>query len=301
MKSPIKVITSGNVPITDNLPKGNLAFGTVDGKTRLYGSDGTAVKELGGGGADANIEAVLTAGNTAANKTLQLTDGADSKATLSNGSLNLQEKNGSGIQTASLDAVGLEFTNPSAGNNQLMSYGLSGISGTDENGGTFKVNAWRLLFEKNSDGTASDAAVYTTKKHYKEYKIELNGIAMDATVSPILTVNNISTGGTMTAFSTKTADNAVATAYADVDDLLTDTEIYTGDHIIATVLVNTAIQQAQSNVMLLGKIAAHSARIEAAMIPKDTTKAESISDPNSFELKLGSAKMKYQLRIWGRD
>lgn len=250
-------------------------------------------------GGSATLEAVLTAGNTAAEKTLQLTDGADSKATLSNGSLNLQEKNGSGIQTASLDAVGLEFTNPNAGNNQLMSYGLSGITGTDENGGTFKVNAWRLLFEKTSAGTTSDAAVYNVKKHYKEYKIELNGTALDATVDPILTVNNVSTGGTLIAYHTKTADNKVTTYYDNVDDLLTTTEVYTGDHIMATVNIKTAMAQAQSKVMVLGTTAAHSALVEAGFVPK--TANSSIANPSSFELKLTGAKMKYTLRIWGRD
>lgn len=50
VKSPNKVITSGTAPTTTNTTKGDLAFGTVDGETKLYGNTGTEVVELGGGG-----------------------------------------------------------------------------------------------------------------------------------------------------------------------------------------------------------------------------------------------------------
>lgn len=50
VKSPIKIIESGNAPTTANLSEGQIAFGTVDGAIKLYGSDGTTVSELGGGG-----------------------------------------------------------------------------------------------------------------------------------------------------------------------------------------------------------------------------------------------------------
>lgn len=50
VKSPIKIIDSGTAPTTANLAEGQIAFGTVDGTTKLYGSDGTTVSELGGGG-----------------------------------------------------------------------------------------------------------------------------------------------------------------------------------------------------------------------------------------------------------
>lgn len=50
VKSPNKVITSGTAPTTTNTSKGDLAFGTVDGETKLYGNNGTEVVELGGGG-----------------------------------------------------------------------------------------------------------------------------------------------------------------------------------------------------------------------------------------------------------
>lgn len=46
VKSPIKVIKSGTTPTTEDLAKGEIAFGTVDGSTKLYGSDGTAVTDL---------------------------------------------------------------------------------------------------------------------------------------------------------------------------------------------------------------------------------------------------------------
>ena len=49
VKSPIKIIDSGTAPTTANLGEGQIAFGTVDGATKLYGSDGTTVSELGGG------------------------------------------------------------------------------------------------------------------------------------------------------------------------------------------------------------------------------------------------------------
>lgn len=50
VKSPNKVITSGTAPTTTNTAKGDLAFGTVNGETKLYGNTGTEVVELGGGG-----------------------------------------------------------------------------------------------------------------------------------------------------------------------------------------------------------------------------------------------------------
>lgn len=49
VKSPIKIIDSGTAPTTANLGEGQIAFGTVDGTTKLYGSDGTTVSELVGG------------------------------------------------------------------------------------------------------------------------------------------------------------------------------------------------------------------------------------------------------------
>lgn len=46
VKSPIKIIDSGNIPTTENLGAGQIAFGAVDGETKLYGSDGTTVTDL---------------------------------------------------------------------------------------------------------------------------------------------------------------------------------------------------------------------------------------------------------------
>lgn len=46
VKSPIKIISSGNVPTTENLREGQIAFGSVDGETKLYGSDGATVTDL---------------------------------------------------------------------------------------------------------------------------------------------------------------------------------------------------------------------------------------------------------------
>lgn len=46
VKSPIKVIKSGTTPTTENLAKGEIAFGAVGGVAKLYGSDGTAVTDL---------------------------------------------------------------------------------------------------------------------------------------------------------------------------------------------------------------------------------------------------------------
>ena len=42
----IKLITSGTKPTTENLKKGQLAFGEVEGVKRLYGSTGTEIVEL---------------------------------------------------------------------------------------------------------------------------------------------------------------------------------------------------------------------------------------------------------------
>jgi hypothetical protein len=36
LNSPIKVITSGSVPTTSNLKEGELAYGVVDGKLKLF-------------------------------------------------------------------------------------------------------------------------------------------------------------------------------------------------------------------------------------------------------------------------
>lgn len=49
VKSPIKVIESGNVPTTENLDKGQVAFGQVGDSVKFYGSDGTTVTELNTG------------------------------------------------------------------------------------------------------------------------------------------------------------------------------------------------------------------------------------------------------------
>lgn len=46
VKSPIKIIDSGTAPTTANLGEGQIAFGTVDGATKLYESDGTTVTDL---------------------------------------------------------------------------------------------------------------------------------------------------------------------------------------------------------------------------------------------------------------
>lgn len=66
VKSPNKVITSGTAPTTTNTTKGDLAFGTVDGETKLYGNTGTEVVELGGGGgSEVNVIAPLMEGTVA--------------------------------------------------------------------------------------------------------------------------------------------------------------------------------------------------------------------------------------------
>ena len=50
VKSPIKIIDSGTAPTTENLGEGQIAFGTVDGATKLYGSDGTTITDLSASG-----------------------------------------------------------------------------------------------------------------------------------------------------------------------------------------------------------------------------------------------------------
>lgn len=62
IKGNLKLISTGNVPTTSNLPKGYCAFGTVDGKASLYGNiDGTEVVDLF---KDITIEPVQTLGQS---------------------------------------------------------------------------------------------------------------------------------------------------------------------------------------------------------------------------------------------
>ncbi|MDR0541156.1 MAG: hypothetical protein LBH19_02965 [Dysgonamonadaceae bacterium] len=46
VNSPILVITSGNVPTTTTLQKGEFAYGTIGGKLRYFGNTGSAIVEL---------------------------------------------------------------------------------------------------------------------------------------------------------------------------------------------------------------------------------------------------------------
>lgn len=86
-KSPIKIIDSGNVPTTKNLGEGQIAFGTVDGETKLYGSDGTTVSELGGGGGGSEVNSIVplkvnTAPTTDAGTVANVAVGEQATATL---------------------------------------------------------------------------------------------------------------------------------------------------------------------------------------------------------------------------
>jgi len=44
----IKVITSGNIPTTSNLLKGEIAYGLISGENRLFGNNGTSILEFSG-------------------------------------------------------------------------------------------------------------------------------------------------------------------------------------------------------------------------------------------------------------
>lgn len=55
IKSNVKVITSGNAPTVENLPSGNLAFGTVGGAAKLFGNIGTEVVDFSGDGSGSKI------------------------------------------------------------------------------------------------------------------------------------------------------------------------------------------------------------------------------------------------------
>ena len=46
VNSNVKLITSNTVPTTSNLPKGNLAFGQIDGENKIYGNIGSQVVEF---------------------------------------------------------------------------------------------------------------------------------------------------------------------------------------------------------------------------------------------------------------
>lgn len=77
-KSPIKIIDSGNVPTIKNLGEGQIAFGTIDGETKLYGSDGTTVTDLTTA-PNINVLAPLTVANAATSENangVALGDGA---------------------------------------------------------------------------------------------------------------------------------------------------------------------------------------------------------------------------------
>lgn len=86
VKSPNKVITSGTAPTTTNTSKGDLAFGTVNGETKLYGNTGTEVVELGGGGgSEVNVITPLkvnTAPTTDADTVVNVAVGEQATATI---------------------------------------------------------------------------------------------------------------------------------------------------------------------------------------------------------------------------
>lgn len=46
VNSNLKLITTNTVPTTTNLPKGNLAFGQVNGENKIYGNIGNQVVEF---------------------------------------------------------------------------------------------------------------------------------------------------------------------------------------------------------------------------------------------------------------
>ncbi len=46
VNSNVKLITTNTVPTATNLPNGNLAFGQIDGKNRLFGNTGNQVVEF---------------------------------------------------------------------------------------------------------------------------------------------------------------------------------------------------------------------------------------------------------------
>ena len=62
----VKLITSGNAPTVENLKKGELAFGEVGGRKRLYGSDGTAVYEINPSEVSAAVQQAIDAAVAAA-------------------------------------------------------------------------------------------------------------------------------------------------------------------------------------------------------------------------------------------
>jgi hypothetical protein len=46
VKSPVKIISTGTVPTTSTLKKGELAYGVIGGETRYFGNAGSAIIEL---------------------------------------------------------------------------------------------------------------------------------------------------------------------------------------------------------------------------------------------------------------
>lgn len=87
VKSPIKIIDSGAAPTVENLGEGQIAFGTVGNTVKLYGSDGTTVSELGGGGGGSEVNSIAplkvnTAPTTDADTVSNVAVGEQATATL---------------------------------------------------------------------------------------------------------------------------------------------------------------------------------------------------------------------------
>lgn len=105
VKSPNKVITSGTAPTTNNTSKGDLAFGTVNGETKLYGNTGTEVVELGGGGGGGSeVNSIVplkvnTAPTTDAGTVVNVAVGEQATATIGDLS-GLSEENRTGMEAA---------------------------------------------------------------------------------------------------------------------------------------------------------------------------------------------------------
>ena len=69
INSPIKIITSGTVPTTDNMPLGSIAFGSIEGVDRWFANFNNEVKEL-------------TAQRLVAGDSVDLTDNQDGTITI---------------------------------------------------------------------------------------------------------------------------------------------------------------------------------------------------------------------------
>lgn len=257
--------------------------------------------------AEPTLEAVLEAVNTATDKEIHLQDTANNNQTViyDTGVAVSLKNGGTNNQVASLNAIGLGFTSNTDNTENRLTYGLGGISGIDSGNTNFTAPFWRLLYDKESAGTASEPAVYTVKHHYKEYKIELDAVTNEDGVNPLLTINNVSTGtpfsGVAKAESPVTTINKAIRAVSTAN-LMCISEVSTakmGSRFYTTALITTGTDK-QLNHASINEVG-YDSTAQGYSVGEAFLTGDNLQDPTSFELKLSGKKVIYKMKIWGRD